>query len=173
MTYVDPRYVVWWRPSTGEVVAVAELGAMVEHERDEAPTFTIGERPPDTADLPLCTGKPGCDADMHVLRCPNLTPDDDLDEQEDQCPHRQGMTTVDYIRDLVDSHTNIELYTVRERGQWLTRRHATKAPALLDQLWANDIPSGAARRLLLEARRAPRRPRHRGPDRPGRRSVDH
>jgi hypothetical protein len=54
------------------------------------------------------------------------------------------MTTVDYIRDLVDSHTNIELYTVRDRGQWLTRRHATTAPALLDQLWANDVPSTAA-----------------------------
>ncbi|WP_377322638.1 hypothetical protein ACFJIY_24510 [Pimelobacter simplex] len=57
-------------------------------------------------------------------------------------PHRQGMTTFDYVRDLVDAHTNIELYTVRDRGQWLSRRHATTAPALLDQLWANDIPSG-------------------------------
>lgn len=59
-------------------------------------------------------------------------------------PHRKGMTLVDYIRDLTETHTHIELYTVRDGGQWLTRSHTTRAPALLDQLWANDIPSGAA-----------------------------
>lgn len=59
-------------------------------------------------------------------------------------PTRQGMTLADYIRDLADHHTHVELYTVRVRGQWLTRRHLTQAPALLAQLWANDIPSSAS-----------------------------
>lgn len=59
-------------------------------------------------------------------------------------PHRQGMQLVDYIHDLIDTRTHVELYTVREHGTWVTHRHITTAPALLDQLWAGDIPSSAA-----------------------------
>lgn len=56
----------------------------------------------------------------------------------------RGMQLADYIRELTEPHTHTEPYTIRERGGWTNRRHVTRAPALLAQLWANDIPSGAA-----------------------------
>lgn len=59
-------------------------------------------------------------------------------------PHRQGMQLADYIHDLISTHTHVELYTVREHGSWVAHRHITTAPALLDQLWAGDIPSATA-----------------------------
>ncbi|MBM0124569.1 hypothetical protein [Pimelobacter simplex] len=73
MNAESPRYAVWWKPSTREVVAIAEL---VEHEQDEPPVFTINECPRDMADIPPCTGEASCDADMHMLCCPALNRDE-------------------------------------------------------------------------------------------------
>jgi hypothetical protein len=65
-----PLHAVWWKPSTGEVVAVAELDEPINPELDE-PVFTISDLPPDTVRIPPCTSEPGCDADMHMLCCPS------------------------------------------------------------------------------------------------------
>lgn len=56
----------------------------------------------------------------------------------------RGMKLADYIRELTEPHTHVEHYTVRERGHWAARDHITRAPSLLAQLWANDVPSAAA-----------------------------
>lgn len=56
----------------------------------------------------------------------------------------RGYQLADFVRELTEPHTHTEPYTVRERGEWRTHRHITRAPALLAQLWANDVPSSAA-----------------------------
>lgn len=55
----------------------------------------------------------------------------------------RGMKLADYIRELTEPHTHVEHYTVRDHGQWAPRNHTTRAPSLLAQLWANDVPSAA------------------------------
>lgn len=52
--------------------------------------------------------------------------------------------TADYVRELTQPHTNVETYTVRTGLEWRGLRHITRAPALIAQLWANDVPSAGA-----------------------------
>jgi hypothetical protein len=54
----------------------------------------------------------------------------------------RGLQLADYIRELTEPHQHTEAYTIRERAGWVGRRHVTKVPPLLDQLW--DAPSNAA-----------------------------
>jgi hypothetical protein len=49
----------------------------------------------------------------------------------------------DYIRDLTETHTMTEHYTIRIGQAWEGRDHRTRAPALIAQLLANDVPSAA------------------------------
>lgn len=63
----------------------------------------------------------------------------------------QGMRLADYVRELTEPHPHVEHYElsirdvdglpITRRGP-VTRNHATRVPALLDQLW--DAPSNAA-----------------------------
>lgn len=50
----------------------------------------------------------------------------------------------DYIRELTEPHQHSEHYTIRVGIAWEGRDHHTRAPALIAQLWENDIPSAAA-----------------------------
>lgn len=54
------------------------------------------------------------------------------------------MELADYIRELTETHTHHELYTVRLAGQWQPRAHHVRVPSLLTQLANNDTPSAAA-----------------------------
>lgn len=56
---------------------------------------------------------------------------------------RQPMDLADYIRELTETHTHAEHYTVRVGTEWRGRNHHVRVPSLLTQLWENDIPSGA------------------------------
>lgn len=58
---------------------------------------------------------------------------------------RQGMTLADYVTELVDEHQHVERWTERVGSSWVDRQHRTRAPGLLDQLWANDAPSNATK----------------------------
>lgn len=52
-------------------------------------------------------------------------------------------TTLDMVRELTTPHTHVETYQTRSLtgGGLVDARHTTRAPALLTQLWANDVPS--------------------------------
>lgn len=51
------------------------------------------------------------------------------------------LEAADYFRELTEPHHHAEKYGVRERGEWQWRTHHTRVPALIDQLWASDVPS--------------------------------
>lgn len=56
----------------------------------------------------------------------------------------RGMQLADYVRELTEPHQHVEAYTVKTKAGWVGRRHITRAPSLLAQLWDNDTPSQAA-----------------------------
>lgn len=55
----------------------------------------------------------------------------------------QRMDLADYVRELTEHHSHAERYSVRHGTEWWHRRHVTRVPSLVDQLWTNDIPSAA------------------------------
>lgn len=57
---------------------------------------------------------------------------------------KRTMQLADYVRELTLPHPQAEHYTVRVAGKWEGRDHNSRAPALVTQLWVNDIPSGTA-----------------------------
>lgn len=57
---------------------------------------------------------------------------------------RRGMDLADYVHELTEPHSHVELYTVKQGTKWTPRRHVTQVPSLLTQLWQNDTPSQAA-----------------------------
>lgn len=58
-------------------------------------------------------------------------------------PHHVRMELVDYVRELTRPHQHTETYQVPSLtgGGFVDARHTTIAPALLDQIWANDTPN--------------------------------
>lgn len=58
-------------------------------------------------------------------------------------PHHDTMDLADYIRELTETHTHREHYTIRHNGTWYGANHITTAPPLMAQLWAADTPSNA------------------------------
>lgn len=59
-------------------------------------------------------------------------------------PDHTRMELADYVRELTETHTHHETYTVREGQEWATRSHRIRVPALIQQLWNNDTPSATA-----------------------------
>jgi hypothetical protein len=66
---------------------------------------------------------------------------------EERLTRPRGLQLADYVRELTEPHQHTEAYTTRERTGWVGRRHTTRVPALLDQLWdapSNQSESGSA-----------------------------
>lgn len=59
-----------------------------------------------------------------------------------QRPRRLDLA--DLVRELTETHQHAEHYQVRRGLRWVPRDHRTTVPALLVQLWQNDVPSNAS-----------------------------
>lgn len=58
---------------------------------------------------------------------------------------RPRMDLADYVRELTEPHSHVEVYQTRSLtgGGFVDARHVTHVPSLLTQLWENDVPSQA------------------------------